>query len=210
MVPYARNRQKYPAGKYQHQRWQRGYFLVDALVSILISGLIASALMQMYQQVHISGNSSQAQFSAALIANEIIDQLRAQSWSYIYPGQAGTHTPTVCGTLIVADDKLFPRALLQDSSLYVNNGAGTTGQVALDYTGNGNSYVVQGNSNVLHTVTVPGLSNPDNTVNVVLTNTINSGVAQVQVTISMSWNDTTGKTKTYTVSTMLTSFGING
>jgi hypothetical protein len=105
---------------------------------------------------------SQNELQAAGIAQECIDQLRSQQFSFIsqYPGN---HSPILVGTS-PSGDAVFPRPLLRDTSLTYYNSA-----------------AVSDTNNYLKGFT--------NTVAVTMTNlTINT----MAVTVSVTWIDGRG------------------
>ncbi len=182
----------------------KGDFLVEAIVAVLVSGIIGTAMAQMYSQIHNVGNMSQGQLVAVSLANEVIDQLRATKFANVQ-ANAGLHTPMVNG--VGNGDVLFPRALLQDTGNYLTNNGNST----LDYTGGGDSAVMQGMQNVLHTVD-PITGAPTNTINVMITNAnLGSNSPSCLITVTVAWMDgTAGGQKVYKTSTMLTQLGLNG
>ncbi len=181
-----------------------GDFLVEAVVAVLVSGIIGTAMIQMYGQVHKVGNESQGQLVAAAIAQEVIDQLRAQPFANI-AANAGLHQPQVNGT--GNGDILFPRGLLQDTSPYL--GPGNTANT-LSYTQNGlaGSPISQGANNLIHTVD-PVSGAPSNTINVNIV--LAPGGSAYQVTVTIAWLDgSSGKQRTYQTQSLITQYGING
>ena len=180
-------------------RKQTGDFLVDSLVSVLVSATLGTALVQMYSQVHKVGNQSQAQFAAASIAQAAIDHLRALPYAFV-AANTGIHNPQVNGS--GSNDLLFPRALLQDSGTYIGSGGVST---SLDYSAGGNSEVSQGMNNVLQTCD-PVTQLPSNTITVKIAP--QNGACLVTVTIVFL--DGSVGTRTYTISSMLANNGLNG
>lgn len=190
-------------------RNQKGDFLVEALVSVLVSSVLGLALAQMYTQVHYVGNMSQAQMLAASVAQEAIDHLRSLPFSMLL-ANTGLHTVQVNGngTMLVAgtpiSDPLFPRALLQDVGSFTGTG-GTSS--SLDYTCAGDSKVSSGIKNVLNTVD-PLTGAASNTIFVTLTPATVGSAQAVKVTVDIAWTDSSVKMRRYTLSSMLSQDGI--
>lgn len=182
------------------QRNQHGDFLIEAIVAVLVSGIIGMAMMQMYVQVRRVGNISQGEYVAAAVAQEIMDHLRSLPFQTVDDNR-GLHQPMVNGIGTPAD-ALFPRALLQDTQPYnhLNNG-----NASLDYTQNSDTAVRQGQFNVLRTCDATGAIT--NTIDVNITR-LNVDALSVQVVINFL--DSNAKPRNYTCTGMLTRRGLTG
>lgn len=173
-------------------RAQRGDFLVEAVVAVLVSSIIGSALVQMYTQVKRVSNMASSELLAAAVGSGVVDHLRGLPYNFV-EANLGDHFPSVSGT--TSNDALFPYPLLhEDSNEY-------------DYTAGGDASVTPGARTSLVTVD-PVSGAQTNTVRVNLSPV--AGMTGVQVTVTMSYLDTNGKHKTYSLSSVLTPNGLNG
>ncbi|MBX9569221.1 MAG: hypothetical protein K2X77_10020 [Candidatus Obscuribacterales bacterium] len=186
--------------KYGKQRNQHGDFLIEAIVAVLVSGIIGMAMMQMYVQVRRVGNISQGEYVAAALAQEIMDHLRSLPFQTVDDNR-GLHQPMVNGAGTPADI-LFPRALLQDTQPYNHTG---NGNISLDYTQNGDTAVSQGQFNVLRTCTPAGALT--NTIDVNITR-LNIDSLNIQITINFL--DSNARPRNYVCNGMLTRRGLTG
>ncbi len=181
---------KVKAGK--SARTEQGYYLVEALVCILIVGILSAGLFDSYAKIRSMNVASQTHLQAVAMGQECIDQLRSIPFNNI-AGANGTYNVPVVGTAptgVVAPNgtNLFPRPLLRDTSLKYYGGANQIAGVAAD-----------DSQNFLKVV--------NNTVTVVIADGGVAGSKDISVTIV--WNDGKG-THTYTASSTLTASGING
>src|SRR5205085_2226583 len=117
---------------------------------------------------------SQTQLQATTIAQQIIDQLRAESWVLVF-GNVGNHYPVVNGTCPNPPDPLFPRPLMQDGSLVYASGATDVKSQAL--------------TNLIHcdATSMGGAANQAY-VNIAQGPTTSS----ILVTVQINWKDSTG------------------
>jgi hypothetical protein len=168
--------------------------LIEAIVCAFIAGIIELSLLKMYVQVHQMGNMSQAQLAAGAIAQEIVDNLRAQPFTVI-TSNLGTHNPQVNGPgLGSATDVLFPRPLLKDDGL--------------DYAGHGDATVAQGLSN-LFTAVDPVTRAHTNSITVELQQP-GGGITPVAVTVTIGYIDTLGAPRSYVSHAIISATGLNG
>lgn len=189
-----------PSSSKPKLRNQHGDFLVEAVVAVLVSGIIGMAMIQMYSQVRRVGNMSQAEYVAASVAQEVMDHLRSLPFQNVY-NNSGLHQPMVNGAG-TPGDALFPRALLQDTQAYNN---GSNANTSLDYSQNGDSVVSQGQYNLLRTCDSTGAQT--NTIDVNITT---PSVDTVNVAITIRFLDSSAKPRIYTVNGMLTRRGLTG
>jgi Tfp pilus assembly protein PilV len=178
-------------------RSTRGDFLIEALLAALIFSFVSGALVQMYVQVHQMGNMAQGQLNAAAISQEVIDNLRAQSFPSLI-ANLGTHNPQVNGAgLGSSTDALFPRPLLTDSTL--------------DYTDNGDPTVSLTNADAAMVTCNPTTGAVTNTITVILSQPMGSGSTfPVQVAVTICWLDTTGHPRTFNSTSVIAPNGLNG
>lgn len=175
------------------KRPQKGSFLVEALVAVLVASLLGTALVQMYTQVRRVTNMSQGHLYAIAVAQECIDQARAVSYASLSaPVNQGVHYPLVNGSMAQINDDIFPHPLMRDS--------------ALDWTGNGNQWVTAGSNYTFRTIN-PDTGARDDTVRVVL-GPPPGGVAGVSITVTVDYLDTSGAVKRYQTSSVITQFGL--
>ena len=175
------------------RRNQHGDFLVEAVVSVLISSIIGTALIQMYTQVKRVGNMSTSELLATAVASEIVDHLRGLPYTFVVANM-GDHYPQVNGT-VSSSDPLFPYALLKDDS------------GSYDYTGNGDSAMAAGANTSLLTCD-PLTGAQTNNVHVNLTPM--NGMTGVQIAVTLCYLDSSGKPKTYAINSVITPNGLNG
>jgi hypothetical protein len=173
-------------------RSQRGDFLVESVVAVLVSSIIGAALIQMYTQVKRVGNMASSELLATAVGSGIVDHLRGLPYNFV-EANLGDHYPAVTGSS--SNDPLFPYPLLHEQG----NG--------YDYTANGDASVTPNANTTLLTVD-PSSGAVTNTVRVNLAPV--AGMTGVQVTVTMSYLDTSGKHKTYSLSSVLTPNGLNG
>jgi type II secretory pathway pseudopilin PulG len=180
-------------------RNERGDFLIEAIVSVLVSSIIATAMVQMYTQVRRTGNLSSAQLAATAVAQEVIDHLRALPYDTV-ADNIGTRNLIVNGG--ATGDPLFPTALLQDTSAFTTpNGTST-----LDFDGrNGDTLVSAQTQSVLRTCDANGA----------ITNTISLtiepfGTESLRATVTINFLTSQGKPSTFTMSGLLNRLGLTG
>jgi hypothetical protein len=171
-------------------RDESGNFLVEAMVAVLVSSIIATGLVQMYCQVRRVGNMSQGHLLATAVAQECLDQLRGLPFTMV-SANTGVHYAQVNGTGIA--DVLFPRPLLKDTNL--------------DYTAGGDTLVSKGANYMFHTVNLDTGQN-DDTVKVTVTNSAGA-IPGLTISVSIRYYDTSGKLKTYTATSFITQNGVN-
>ena len=169
-------------------RSQAGSFLVESMIAILIASLLGTALVAMFAQVRRVGNMAQGELYAILLAQECIDQLRSQSFSFINANQ-GVHYASLNAA---SADNVFPRPLMKDPNL--------------DYTGLGN-ISVSDSSYTFHTVN-PDTGASDDTIKIGIAN---GGISNsVSASVTINYRDTSGTVKSYTATSLITRFGLNG
>jgi type II secretory pathway pseudopilin PulG len=160
----------------------RASFLIEALVSVVIISIVIAGVMDGYAKIRAFSVQSQTELQAAAMAQECIDQLRAQDFTTTLLPNVGTaHAVPVTGSSPTGD-ALFPRPLLRDSTMtYYNNGQ------------------VNDTQNVIHVT--------NNTVSV----SLQQGAAAdiIAVTVIINWSDGRG-THNYTMQTNLAANGLNG
>lgn len=162
----------------------RGSYLIEAVIACLVAAIITTSLTQSYAQLKATGTHSQAELEAIAIAQECIDQLRVQQYSYI-AANLGTHTPTIVGTSPTGD-AVFPRPLLRDTTnltFYNNTESQVTDQL---------NYIRATNNQATVTLT----QDPNN-------------AQSIDVSVAVVWSDT-GGSHTYTLQTIISSNGLNG
>ena len=163
-------------------RADRGSFLIEALVSVMIMSIMVGGVMDGYAKIRAFSVQSQTELQAAAMAQECIDQLRAQDFTTMLLPNVGTVHAVPVSSTSATGDSLFPRPLLRDTTMtYYNNGAVTDTQ------------------NVLHVT--------NNTVTVSLQQGSASDI--IAVTVTVNWSDGRG-THTYTIQTNLAANGLNG
>jgi Tfp pilus assembly protein PilV len=179
-------------------RNQHGDFLIEAIVSVLVSSIIATAMVQMYTQVRRTGNLSSSQLAAASIAQEVIDHLRALPYDTV-ASNLGTRQLVVNGG--TTSDPLFPSALLQDSSPF----ATPSGNSTLDYDGVGDAAIASQAQSILRTCDATGT----------ITNTVTLqleqfGTDSVRATVTINFLTSQGKPSSYRLSGLLNRLGLTG
>ncbi len=163
-------------------RAERGSFLIEALVSIVVMSIMIAGVMDGYSKIRAFSVQSQTELQAAAMAQECIDHLRAQDFTTTILPQVGTVHNVPVTSSAATGDALFPRPLLRDTTMtYYNNGQ------------------VNDTQNVIHVT--------NNTVTV----SLQQGAANdiVAVTVTVNWSDGRGN-HTYTITTNLASNGLNG
>lgn len=164
---------------------EAGYYMVEALVCCLIVGIISAGLADGYAKMKAMGVSSQTQLQAIGLAQECIDQLRAQQFFFVLQN-LGTHNIPVNGNSATGDP-LFPRPLLRDTQ-------------ALTYF-NGSAQGINGADDTQNFLRIT-----NNTIAVTLA-AGNNGTVDINIVIN--WADGQGN-HTYTVNSTLTASGLNG
>lgn len=193
-IPHCNFSRKSPSCRNEH-----GDFLVEALVSVLVSSIIATAMVQMYTQVRRTGNISAAQLAATAIAQEVLDHLRALPYDTV-ADNIGTRNLIVNGG--ATNDPLFPTALLQDTSPFVTPGGSST----LDFDGrSGDTLVSAQTQSVLRTCDPSGA----------ITNTVSLtiepfGTESLRATVTINFLTSSGKPSTFTMSGLLNRLGLTG
>ncbi|MBX9571740.1 MAG: hypothetical protein K2X77_22805 [Candidatus Obscuribacterales bacterium] len=173
-------------------RNQRGDFLIEAVVAVLVSSIIGTALIQMYTQVKRVGNMASSELLATAVGSGIVDHLRGLPYNFV-AANLGDHFPAITGT--PSNDPLFPYPLLHEAG------------ANYDYTAGGDASVTPGaNTSLVTCDPVSGATTNTVRVNLAPVN----GMTGVQVTVTMSYLDTSGKHKTYSLSSVLTPNGLNG
>ncbi len=163
-------------------RKQEGYFLVEAMVCLLIIGILSAGLFGEYAKIQQLGANTQYQLQAVGIAHECIDQLRAQPFNQLIQAMAIPHTATIVGSTPTGDS-LFPRPLLRDTALtyYTNPAIGADDSQSYIHINNNQAQV-----------------------------TLSSGAnGTIQATVTLQWSDENGA-HTYTTTTVLCAAGLNG
>jgi len=169
-------------GEQQPIRKQEGYFLVEAMICILIIGILSAGLFGEYAKIQQLGANTQYQLQAVGIAHEIVDQLRAQPFEQLIQAMAITHVATIVGASPTGDT-LFPRPMLRDTALtYYTNAA-----IGAD---DSQSYIHITNNQA--TVTLTGGNN-----------------GTIQATVTLQWSDENGQ-HTYTTTSVFCAAGLNG
>lgn len=184
-------------------RPQNGDFLIEAIVSVLVSSIIATAMVQMYTQVRRVGNMSQGEFIAAAVAQEAIDHLRSLPFDTV-ANNLGTRQVVVNGG--ATGDPLFPTALLQDTAPFTT----PNGNQNLDYTGGNGSdtAIAAGANNVLRTVS-PTTGQLTNTISVDI-QPWNGSTDTLRITVDIAFLDSSGKPHSVTMGAMLNRLGLTG
>ena len=175
-------------------RAQRGDFLVEAIVAVLVSSMFGAGLIQMYTQVKRVGNMSASELLATAIASECVDHIRGLPYNFV-AANLGDHFPVVSGDGNTQGDALFPYPLLKDNP-------GT-----LDYSASNDSAVVNGTNSTLLTCD-PASGAQTNTIRVSL-GTV-AGMTGIQIQVSMAYLDSSGRHKTYVLNSVMTPNGLNG
>ncbi len=166
----------------QHPNREKGYYLVEALVSVLIVGIISAGLADGYAKIKSFGTHSQVELQAVGIAAECVDQLRSQQFSVLIQ-QLGQHNVTLVGPPATGDP-IFPRPLLRDSTLtYYKDVASQTDDTQ--------SYIRAVNNQAI----------------VMLAQGANNN--SIDVTVTLNWVDGNGP-HTYVTTTTLASQGLAG
>lgn len=163
---------------------EKGYYLVEALVCVLIIGIISAGLADGYAKVKSFGTHSQTELQAIALGGEIIDQLRSQGFVNLIQNGLGTHQVPIVGAAATGDP-IFPRPLQRDTqtlTFYKNaaNGADDTQ----------NYLRVQNNQAIVNLV-----QGPNN--------------QSVLVTVTINWTDGNGP-HTYSINTTIASNGLGG
>ncbi|MBX9686937.1 MAG: hypothetical protein K2X27_09560 [Candidatus Obscuribacterales bacterium] len=171
-------------------RSSRGSFLVEGMVGILVSSIIATAMVQIYAQTRRMSNVSQGQLLATALAQECIDHLRVVPYTLV-AANTGVHYAQLSGA--ATQDALFPRPLLEDNSL--------------DYTAGGDSTVENASASAFHSLNAD-TNQDDDTVKVQIVNSSLAGITGLQVTVSLKWRDSSGSVKSYDSSSFLTPNGL--
>ena len=171
-------------------RRQRGSFLVEAMVAVLVSSIIAAALASMYMQTRRVSNMSQGELIATAVAQECVDHLRVMNYSAISAVTPSTHYASLT---TAGADALFPRALLTDATL--------------DYTNMGNSSVVNGQQSVFRSIN-PDNGNRDDTIKIELSNGVFGSTPCVRAVVTVQWLDTSGAPRSYRLTSFLTENGL--
>lgn len=169
-------------------RNERGSFLVEALVAVLVASILGMSLMAMFVQVRRVGNMAQGELYAILVAQECMDQLRAQSFTFVNANQ-GVHYASLN---VASADNVFPRPLMQDP--------------ALDYTALGNLTASE-SSYTFHTLN-PDTKISDDSVKIQISN---GGISNsISATVTINYLDTSGAVKSYNSTSLITRYGLNG
>jgi hypothetical protein len=166
-------------------RQRSGNMLIEAMVCVLLTGIVSTALMTGFMHISTMGTATQGQLDIASISTEIFDQLRAQQFSFL-AANLGNHIATVNGATPTGD-VVFPRPLMRDDALQYYSAPG-----------------IDDRKNILH---VTG-----NTVTVVLTPLSldnNGNVSTIRASVTITWGDSRG-THTATNTTILANQGLNG
>jgi hypothetical protein len=143
--------------------------LIEALVCVLLTGMVSTALITGYVHISSMGTATQGQLDVAAISTEIFDQLRAQQFSFL-AANLGTHSAIINGAGPTGD-ALFPRPLMRDSNLSY-------------YTASD----VSDAKNVLHVL------NNAATVQLAEASTdANGNTSTIQITVTIIWMDQRGK-----------------
>lgn len=189
----------------KRKRSNKGSFLVEALVSVLVASIIAAALAQMYTQVRRAANMTQGELYAINVAQECVDQMRVQSWATINQNLSTTNYPLVNGDLDPTND-LFPRPLMHDTSLDYT-GSTTTGSGSTQTTSSGNQYALGQSGYTFHTIN-PDTGVRDDRVKVEI---LPGPIANESVIINITINylDTSGAVRSYRASSLVTRNGLN-
>jgi hypothetical protein len=167
------------------QRRRSGNFLIEAMVCVVLTGVVSTALITGFMHISTMGTATQSQLDVAAVSTEIFDQLRAQQFNFL-AANLGSHTAIINGTAPTGD-VVFPRPLGRDTSLTYYQAAG-----------------VSDTANVLHVI--------NNTVTVDLTaNTLDfaGNVSTIKADVTIQWQDGRGK-HSQTNSTILANEGLNG
>lgn len=179
--------------KSRQSRNNHGDFLVEAVVAVLVSSVIGSAMAQMYVQVKRVGNMASSELLATAVGSEVVDHLRGLPYNFV-ASNLGDHFPVVSGN-VSSNDPLFPFPLLREDS------------AAYDYTAGGDSAVSAGASTTLLTCD-PTSGAQTNTVRVNLSQL--NGLNGVQINVTIPYLDSSGHQKTYVLNSVLTPNGLNG
>lgn len=182
-----------PHGFHSKRRNQRGDFLVEALVAVLVSSILGTALVNMYAQMRRTLNMSSSQLAAVAVAQGVVDHLRTIPYTTLN-ANVGPHTANLdTGTT----DPLFPRALFFDPALNYTQGIQNV---------MGGS-ATRADANNFHTLSVSGAQ--DDTVDVNIATATVGAVQGLQITVTMRWRDTSGGIKTYTLQSYITPEGMS-
>lgn len=174
------------------RRNQRGDFLVEALVAVLVSSILGTALVNMYAQMRRTLNMSSSQLAAVAVAQGVIDHLRTIPYTTL-AASTGDHSANLdAGT----SDPLFPRALFFDPNLNYTQGI-------QNVMGN----ATRADANNFHTLSLTGAQ--DDSVNINIANATIGAVQGLQITVTMRWRDTSGGIKTYTLQSYITPEGMS-
>jgi Tfp pilus assembly protein PilV len=168
-------------------RKNAGSFLIEAVVAVLVSSLIALALCNMYMQTRRVSNMSQGQLVATALAQECVDHLRVMNFAAVTAATPSVHY----GSLYTPSaDALFPRALLVDPSL--------------DYTNQGDGIVANASTSDFHALN-PDTNVADDKVKIELQSAAGNCV---QVIVTIHWRDTSTAIKSYRLTSVLTQNGL--
>ena len=159
---------------------RNGYYLVEALICCMVLAMVSAALVDGYSKIKSFSTHSQVELQAVAMAQECIDQLRAQQFILLL-NNLGTHNVPVSG-VSATGDVVFPRPLLRDTQ-------------ALTYYNQGQTNDTQNYIQVANNQVVVDLQNGAN-------NTI-------VATVTITWNDGKGK-HNYITQTSLAAGGLNG
>jgi hypothetical protein len=166
-------------------RKQSGDMLIEAMVCVLLTGIVSTALVTGFMHISTMGTATQGQLDVAAISTEIFDQLRAQQFSFL-SANLGNHTAIVNGAAPTGD-VVFPRPLMRDTALQYYHAAN-----------------VDDRKNTMHVT--------NNSVTVVLTPLsvdADGNVSTIQATVTITWGDGRGS-HTASNSTILANQGLNG
>ncbi len=187
----------------RRKRSDKGSFLVEAIVAVLVASLIAAALAQMYTSIRRASNMTQGELYAINVAQACIDQVRIHQYNILNENM-GTSFPVVNGTGNPANI-LFPRPLMKDSA-YNYTGSFTTGSGSSAVTSHNSTDVLKQSEYTFHTLN-PDTGQRDDTVKVELTAGPIANSIMVQVTID--YLDTSGAVKRYQTSSLVTQLGLH-
>lgn len=167
------------------RRRQSGDFLIEAMVCVLLTGIVSTALITGFVHISTMGTATQGQLDVAAISTEIFDQLRAQQFNFL-AANLGNHVAVVNGASPTGD-AVFPRPLMRDSSLTYYSAPG-----------------VSDAANTLH------VTNNAVSVNLAV-NGLNfqGAVSTIKATVTIQWSDGRGL-HSVTNSTILANEGLNG
>src|SRR5579883_131192 len=112
---------------------EAGYFMVEALVCVLIVGILSAGLFDGYAKIRSMSVATQTQLQAVSLVQECFDQLRAQAYGNLVNGNYAVPLVSNGPTGIA----LFPRPLLRDTSgaynFYKNGIAGFNADDSANY-----------------------------------------------------------------------------